>query len=95
MMFMDFHSMSTSMSLFCEAIRPEWSFPKKSGKSHVRSVMEKLRAVGVTTVWELFRAVMRNSINEDLAQKGYSVLSKETLDRIRKRMSFFRQPLRF
>jgi len=76
---------------FLKAIRPEWSFPKKNGKSNVRSVMDKLKAVGVSTVWELFRAVMRNTINEDLAQAGYSVLSKETLDRIRKRMSFFRQ----
>ncbi|CAE7533134.1 unnamed protein product [Symbiodinium natans] len=76
---------------FLKAIRPEWSFPKKNGKSNVRSVMDKLKAVGVTSVWELFRAVMRNTINEDLAQAGYSVLSKETLDRIRKRMSFFRQ----
>ena len=25
---------------------------------------------GVTSVWELFRAVMRNTINEDLAQAG-------------------------
>ncbi|CAE7365139.1 unnamed protein product [Symbiodinium pilosum] len=76
---------------FLKAIRPEWSFPKKNGKSNVRSVMDKLKAVGVTSVWGLFRAVMRNTINEDLAQAGYSVLSKETLDRIRKRMSFFRQ----
>eukprot|EP00435_Cladocopium_sp_Y103_P039323 s2911_g10.t1 len=76
---------------FLKAIRPEWSFPKKNGKSNVRSVMDKLKAVGVTTVWELFRAVMRNTINEDLAQAGYSVLSKETLDRIRNRRSFFRQ----
>lgn len=76
---------------FLKAIRPEWSFPKKNGKSNLRSVMDKLKAVRVGTVWELFRAVMRNTISEDLAQAGYSVLSKETLDRIRKRTSFFRQ----
>lgn len=29
---------------------------------------------GVTTVWELFRAVMRNTINEDLAQAGYAAV---------------------
>lgn len=135
-----------------EAIRPEWSFPKKNGKSNVRSDLPEfidlksqpkplpsfgrkgiqhgsswpygkvwwtswrqwvvalslgeLRASfggdrsiglcstrlavvavslchafvwGVSTVWELFRAVMRNTINEDLAQAGWTPHSMITV----------------
>ena len=52
-------------------LRPE---PTPRGLQAARSWCEHgiahVDISGVTSVWELFRAVMRNTINEDLAQAG-------------------------
>jgi len=76
---------------FLKVVKPDWSFPRRKGHSDVRRVVDKLKAIGVTSTWELLQGVMRNTINEDLASAGYSVFSKDTLDSMRKRISFFRQ----
>lgn len=76
---------------FLKVVRPEWSFPRKHGHSDVRCVLKKLEAIGVTSAAELAEGVKKNTLNEQLANAGYSVFSKDTLDTIRKRLGFFGQ----
>ncbi|CAK9044540.1 unnamed protein product [Durusdinium trenchii] len=78
----------TELRHFLKLARPEWSKPRRRGRSDVVRVQEKLKAVGVTDIDTLIKMVDKNTINEELYNRGYVPLSREALDSIRKRKTF-------
>eukprot|EP00408_Alexandrium_pacificum_P038069 CAMPEP_0171283720 /NCGR_PEP_ID=MMETSP0790-20130122/67577_1 /TAXON_ID=2925 /ORGANISM="Alexandrium catenella, Strain OF101" /LENGTH=540 /DNA_ID=CAMNT_0011753011 /DNA_START=1 /DNA_END=1621 /DNA_ORIENTATION=- len=69
----------------------EWGCKhRKHGHNDVSRVIEKLKAIGVSDLSELFRRVSSRRINEELSEAGYPRFSKDTLESIRKQSSFIR-----
>lgn len=69
----------------------EWGMRRRRrGADDVTRVVEKLKAIGVTSVSELLRRVYSRTINEELSAAGFPRFSKDTLESIRKQSSFIR-----
>ncbi|CAE7215723.1 unnamed protein product [Symbiodinium sp. KB8] len=73
---------------FLKLARPEWSKPRRRGRSDIVRVLAKLKAVGVNDIDTLIRKVEKNTINEELYNKGLMPLSRAALDSIRKQKTF-------
>lgn len=79
---------------FLKLTRPEWSKPRRHGRSDAVKVMHKLGTIGVSSITSLMQRIDNNSLNADLFALGFVPLCKETLDSIRKRRQFL-QALEF
>lgn len=74
---------------FLRVIRPDWQQPPSKGaQSNIKRVMKKLETIGVTTKEDLIERTMKNHINEDLNEKGFTKFGRETVDNIRKQAGF-------
>jgi len=73
---------------FLKLARPEWSKPRRRGRSDIVRVLAKLKAAGVNDIDTLIRKVEKNTINEELYNKGFMPLSRAALDSIRKQKTF-------
>eukprot|EP00930_Biecheleria_cincta_P075312 TRINITY_DN62479_c0_g1_i1.p1 TRINITY_DN62479_c0_g1~~TRINITY_DN62479_c0_g1_i1.p1 ORF type:complete len:536 (-),score=84.85 TRINITY_DN62479_c0_g1_i1:33-1589(-) len=73
---------------FLKLARPDWSKPRRRGRSDIARVLSKLKGIGVTDIDGLVKRVEKNSINEELYNSGAIPLSREALDSIRKQRTF-------
>jgi len=78
----------TELRHFLKLARPEWSKPKRRGRSDVVRVQEKLKAIGIRDIDTLIKMVDKNTINEELYNRGLVPLSRDSLDSIRKQKTF-------
>eukprot|EP00435_Cladocopium_sp_Y103_P056666 s713_g19.t1 len=78
----------TELRHFLKLARPEWSKPRRRGRSDVVRVQAKLKAIGISDIDTLIKMVDKNTINEELYNRGYVPLSREALDSIRKQKTF-------
>eukprot|EP00439_Symbiodinium_sp_Y106_P002423 s8231_g1.t1 len=65
---------------FLKLARPEWSKPRRRGRSDIVRVLAKLKAAGVNDIDTLIR--------KELYNKGFMPLSRAALDSIRKQKTF-------
>eukprot|EP00928_Gymnodinium_smaydae_P014865 TRINITY_DN15455_c0_g1_i1.p1 TRINITY_DN15455_c0_g1~~TRINITY_DN15455_c0_g1_i1.p1 ORF type:complete len:470 (+),score=97.51 TRINITY_DN15455_c0_g1_i1:106-1515(+) len=75
---------------FLMVARPEWSSPKRRGKTNLSKVLTKLKAIGVSDTDKLVDRIYGNSINERLSASGRVELSRESIECIRKNTPFIR-----
>jgi hypothetical protein len=75
---------------FLKMVRLDWSHPRRRGRSDIQRVVDKLKAIDVTDIWELLRRVSSNTINEDLSAAGHPRFSQATLEEIRRKIPFVR-----
>jgi hypothetical protein len=75
---------------FLKLARPEWSHPRRSGRTDFVLVIDKLKAIGVGDTATLVDRIDRNVLNEELAANGFLRLSREAVDGIRKQSARIR-----
>lgn len=76
------------LRMFLTNARPEWSKPRRHGRSDIARVIHKFRAIGIVDIRGLMKRVKSNKLNADLHAKGFVPLSKEALDAILEKEKF-------
>lgn len=73
---------------FLKVARPDWSKPKRRGRTDLAKVHAKLLAIGVTSPEALLKLVDERMLNKVLADAGFIPLTENALEGIRKRRNF-------
>mmetsp|Transcript_63280 Transcript_63280/g.185617 ORF Transcript_63280/g.185617 Transcript_63280/m.185617 type:complete len:506 (-) Transcript_63280:64-1581(-) len=73
----------TELWHFIKLSVPKWSKPKKIGHSQAAVVLGKLRSIGVRDLEDLFTRLERNTLSDELKERGLGPISRDGLAAMR------------